>query len=152
MPRRASRSTKNTGDHAYAVHAILQRANLADATLFLKDTTPWHVHLGSMANARAGAESSTRVEVDWPRWTARRDAEGARAPGPQVLGVARRLPANMESFCARRVGVDLATFELAEYKSEQCKRFGNCYADEEYVRADIRPMGARRRPGSPRRA
>ena len=37
-------------DHAYATHAVRRRDDLADATLFLKDTTPWHVHLGSMVN------------------------------------------------------------------------------------------------------
>ncbi len=37
-------------DHAYATHAMRRHNDLADATLFLKDTTPWHVHLGSMVN------------------------------------------------------------------------------------------------------
>jgi len=45
-------SLPNVGrcDHAYATHAMRRHNDLADATLFLKDTTPWHVHLGSMVN------------------------------------------------------------------------------------------------------
>ena len=45
-------SLPNVGrcDHAYATHAMRHHNDLADTTLFLKDTTPWHVHLGSMVN------------------------------------------------------------------------------------------------------
>ena len=96
-------------DHAYATHAVRRRDDLADATLFLKDTTPWHVHLGSMVN---------------------------------VLGLARALPANLEAFCARAPISETLAFELPTYESEQCYRFGKCYADESYQRASVRPLGA----------
>lgn len=96
-------------DHAYATHVARHRDNLADATLFLKDTTPWHVHLSSMVN---------------------------------VLGVTRALPANLEAFCARAAGRDEYAFELPTYESEQCRRFGKCYADERYQRASVHPLGA----------
>jgi len=96
-------------DHAYATHVVGHRDDLADATLFLKDTTPRHVHLGSMVN---------------------------------VLGVTRTLPANLAAFCARAAGRDAYDFELPTYESERCRRFGECYADERYQRARVRPLGA----------
>ena len=95
-------------DHTYLAHARRLRSQLADVTLFLKDTTLAHGHLGAMVN---------------------------------VLGLVATLPADLEVFCARSQGRDAKTFELPRYESEQCRRYGRCYGDESYLRADVRPWG-----------
>ena len=58
------------------------------------------------------------------------------------LAFAQRLPMDVDAWCARPpVAVNLS-FALDSYQSETCWRFGRCYGNESWKRANVRPFGA----------
>jgi hypothetical protein len=60
----------------------------------------------------------------------------------RLLAFARRLPLDIDAWCARPpVAVNLS-FALDAYQSETCWRFGRCYGNESWKRASARPFGA----------
>ena len=95
-----------------------------------------HTYLAHVARTYDDLANATFFLKDTTVW---HDHLGAMA---NVLTFAAALPENLEAFCARRQGREARAFELPTYKSEQCARFGNCYADEAYARAATRPVGA----------
>ncbi|KAH8074430.1 acylglycerol lipase [Aureococcus anophagefferens] len=91
-----------------------------------------HTYLAHVARTYDDLANATFFLKDTTVW---HDHLGAMA---NVLTFAAALPRNLEAFCARRQGREARAFELPTYKSEQCARFGNCYADEAYARGDAR--------------
>lgn len=60
----------------------------------------------------------------------------------RLLAFAQRLPMDVDAWCARPpVAVNLS-FALDSYQSETCWRFGRCYGNESWKRANVRPFGA----------
>ncbi|KAJ8604468.1 hypothetical protein CTAYLR_000945 [Chrysophaeum taylorii] len=103
---------RNVGrcDHTYLLHIHAHYDDLADTTIFLKDTTAAHRHLAQMTNILAFL---------------------AKLPPVQQ---------NFQAFCPREAGLESLSFELPSYESEQCWRFRNCYGRETYVRARDAPL------------
>ena len=95
-------------EHTCAFHIESNYAQLADLTLFAKDTAAYHNHLGISL---------------------------------RVLVFCRRLPPLTEFFCARPPTLVDPAFNLSEYKSETCWRYGRCYANESFTMASVRPFG-----------
>ena len=60
----------------------------------------------------------------------------------RLLAFARRLPMEVDAWCARPpVAINLS-FALDSYQSETCWRFGRCYGNESWKLATVRPFGA----------
>ena len=59
----------------------------------------------------------------------------------RLLAFARRLPMDVDAWCARPpVAINLS-FALDSYQSETCWRFGRCYGNESWRLASARPFG-----------
>lgn len=109
-------------DHTYLYH-ITQHYRVdgvkgfADLTLFVKDTTAWHIHLDVQSNVLSMLSLNFNP-------LSNEDDESS-----------------LIAWCPREVGIASSKFQLKEYKSEQCSRFGRCYDTElGYIRASIRPL------------
>ena len=109
----------------YATEAVLPNVGRCD-----------HAYLEHVRLQRGRLADVTLFLKDTTLWHAH------LASMTNVLGFVARMPADVEFFCARAQDRDPKTFELPRYESEQCRRFGNCYADETYVRANVRPLEA----------
>ena len=60
--------------------------------------------------------------------------------GLRLLAFSRRMPPT-DFWCARPPSLVDLSFALPSYKSENCWRFGMCYANESFTLATIRPLG-----------
>ena len=120
-------------DHTYLRHILRRYNSLADTTLFLKDTTMRHAHLGYASKLLTWA---SRLGED-----AIADVRTSSDVSTQAFGQQR-------FWCARRGRLEAPDFETPVYRSELCRnaelattRGVSCYqSDSTFVRATVKPL------------
>ena len=114
-------------DHSYMHHILSRWARLAPLTLFVKDTTMAHVHLGVASRLLTFLRRLPRPADEPP----------------------------LHFWCARPIQNAACWFEMPKYASEQCRsraeavlrgQLGDearrCYEGEAaYIRSEVRPLG-----------
>ena len=109
-------------DHTYLHHIVENYDSLADATLFVKDTTAAHSHLGVFAKVLTFAR---RLPRSFRFWCAR--VFSAASSNFTMDGYSSELCHSDRRFSNARV---------------VSKRLAHCYANESFVRSPLRPLGA----------